>query len=252
MRFSFLSEEKALRSVGLAFPFKHHKSTYQVSTQAPHHLLPSIRRQLSPVNLTGSHRSGTRLQLQSRRLPLSDATDRVLLSLSPIEFDGSRLSIRGLPFERVHRKNLRCEAYLPPLKSQISLRQLTLCFPSLISPSKLHSSPLFSLVGRGVPRQPQDLRPAAGKKGALRLPLPLPHVTFGRFSLPHALWQVHFQRSKTRETSALDSEECLEDVEMLWRPRERVGVPILPPPGQNAHWSPLRWHLQPYGELCNT
>ena len=82
--------------------------------------------------------------------------------------------------------------------------------------------------------------------------MPLPHVTFGRFSLPHALWQVHFQRSKTRETSALDSEECLEDVEMLWRPRERVGVPILPPPGQNAHWSPLRWHLQPYGELCNT
>ena len=59
--------------------------------------------------------------------------------------------------------------------------QLTLCSPSLFSPSKLHSSPLFSLVGRGVPQQPQDLQPAAGKKGALRLPLPLPHVAFSRF-----------------------------------------------------------------------
>ena len=183
MRFSFLSEEKALRSAGLAFPFKHHKSTYQVSTQAPHHLLPSIRRQLSPVNLTGSHRSGTRLQLQSRRLPLPDATDRVLLSLSPIEFDGSRLSIRGLPSERVQQEEPSIVKHIcPQIKVPDKLdQQLTLCFPSLFPPSKLHSSPLFSLVGRGVPQQPQDLRPAAGKKGGTEAPSAAPARDFWPF-----------------------------------------------------------------------
>ena len=157
MRFSFLSgEEKALRSAGLAFPFKHHKSTYQVSTQAPHHLLPSIRRQLSPVNLIGSlidqalGCSSSRGVCRSRMQPTESFCRSVRSSLTAVA------SRSGVCLSIEPRKNLHCEAYLPPIKSQISLKQLTLCFPSLFSPSKLHSSPLFSLVGRGVPQQPQD------------------------------------------------------------------------------------------------
>ncbi len=172
---SFLLRKKALRSADLAFSF----NTSQVYRSGSHTSPSSFAAFIAEGSfarscLIGYHRFRPRPQLQSRRLPPSDATDRVLQSLSPIEFDGCQLSIRPSPGEKL-RKHLQ----ISRLKCHDQLNRATRLLPSILFSSKFHSPPLFSLVERGVPQQPQDLPPAAGKRGPLRFPCdrisPLPH-----------------------------------------------------------------------------
>ena len=165
---SFLLRKKALHSADLAFVF----NTSQVYRSGSHTSPSSFAAFIAEGSfarsfLIGCHRFRPRPQLQSRRLPPSDATDRVLQSLSPIEFDGCQLSIRPSP-----GKKLRKHLQISRLKRHDQLNRVTRLLPSILFSSKFHSPPLFSLVERGVPQQPQALPPAAGKMRALRFPAP--------------------------------------------------------------------------------
>jgi len=90
--------------------------------------------------LIGCHRFRPRPQLQSRRLPPSDAADRVLQSLSPIEFDACQSSIRPSPVEQLRKhlhlsievsRSARLGYSIASLHS--SLQQIPLSFPLFTS-----------------------------------------------------------------------------------------------------------------------
>ena len=167
VRFS-LSQKKALYSAGLAFSFDRSEIYRSGIHTSPSSFAAFIAEgSFARSFLIGCHRFKPRPQLQSRRLPPSDATDRVLQSLSPIEFDACQFSIRPSPVEKL-RKHLQ----ISRLKCHDQLNWALRLLPSILFSSKFHSPPLFSLVERGVPQQPQALPPAAGKMWALRFPLP--------------------------------------------------------------------------------
>jgi len=162
----FLSQKKALHSTDLALPFY----TSQVYRSGIHTSPSSFAAFIAEGSfarsyLIGCHRFRPRPQLQSRRLPPSDATDRVLQSLSPIEFDACQSSIRPSPVEKL-KKHLQ----ISRLKCHDQLDWATRLLPSILFSSTFHSPSLFSLVERGVPQQSQALPPAAGKIWALRFP----------------------------------------------------------------------------------
>ena len=165
VRSSLLSEGEGSALGRSGFLFKHHKSTDPVSTQAPHHLLPSRRRQLSPIKfdrnpsirISAAAPIATSAALECNRPSPAVA--------HPIEFGGCRFSIRCLPSNEP-RKNLHIASHCSRLKSHDQLEAAHRLLPfTLLLQQTSPFSPLFTSGEGGPPAAPGPLVSCWQKRG---------------------------------------------------------------------------------------